>query len=72
MSYLNLKVTAKTHWVWTDKAEKTNIDPSRTKAGEPVWPYYLEQAPARWLEEGLIKDASEIEIAGQLDLFDII
>ncbi|MDH6670188.1 Fe-S cluster biosynthesis and repair protein YggX [Paenibacillus sp. LBL] len=65
-------VTAQTHWVWTKKAEKSNLAPYRTKAGERVWEARSIEAPAKWLEDGLIQDASEFEKEGQVDLFDIL
>ncbi|WP_068505736.1 hypothetical protein [Paenibacillus kribbensis] len=66
----NDKVTAKTCWVWTQKAEKTN--PSRSIEGEPIWPHYQQQAPRKWLEDGLIQDSSEFAGSGQADLFDYL
>lgn len=63
-------VKAQSHWVWTDKAEKQN--PQRSKAGTPIWPHYLQNAPEKWLKDGLICDASEYIAEGQTDLFDYI
>lgn len=70
MTRNNDRVTADTHWVWTEKAAAKN--PHYSRAGEPIWPHYLHQAPAEWLEEGLIIDASAKEVIkeGQIDLFD--
>lgn len=70
MSYNTVK--AKTYWVWTEKAEKSNLAPYHTKAGERVWEAKSIEAPAKWLEDGLIQDASEVEKDGQVDLFDIL
>lgn len=63
-------VTATTHWVWTDKAQKSNLAPYRTMAGEKVWEDHRKVAPAKWLEDGLIQDASELEKEGQMTIFD--
>jgi hypothetical protein len=63
-------VTAQTYWTWTRKAEEE--DPKRHRAGERVWPHYEKEAPARWLEDGLICDSMESEKEGQTDLFDYI
>lgn len=63
-------VRAQTYWVWTQKA--ANKNPRYSKVGEPVWPHYLQAAPAEWLELGLIADstAKEVMKEGQVDLFD--
>lgn len=63
-------VTAQSHWVWTAKAEQEN--PQRSKAGDPIWPHYLHNAPAQWLKDGLICDASEFVKDGQADLFEFM
>ena len=65
-------VQASSYWVWTEKAEESNLNPKRTKANEPVWPHYLKEAPAKWLKEGLIKDSSEVVKKGQADLFEYL
>ncbi|MDP1513084.1 hypothetical protein Q8I65_23270 [Paenibacillus ottowii] len=70
MSVNNDKVTATTHWVWTAKAEKTN--PSRSVEGQPIWPHYQQQAPRKWLEDGLIQDSAEFTGKGQMDLYELI
>lgn len=62
-------VKAQTHWVWTAKAEKEN--PQRSKAGVPIWPHYMYEAPGKWLEDGIIIDSSEFQRSGQLE-FDIL
>lgn len=61
---------AKSFWVWTDKAEKA--DPKRHRAGERVWEHYAQEAPQKWLDEGLIVDRSEYTAEGQADIFDFI
>lgn len=66
----HLTVTAKTEWVWTDKAEQQ--EPKRHRAGEAVWPHYVKDAPREWLEGGLIVDRSEYEPEGQTDLFEFM
>lgn len=63
-------VKAKTYWTWTKLAEAKN--PNWSKAGTEIWPHYKYDAPAKWLEDGLIQDASEVDREGQLDLFEII
>lgn len=65
-----MKAVAKTHWVWTKKAEKGN--PTRSKAGERVWEHYTKEAPRKWLDDGLIIDSSEYVREGQTDLFDLL
>lgn len=60
---------AQTFWVWSEKAEKEN--PQRSKAGVPIWPHYMYEAPAKWLQDGIIIDSSEFERSGQVE-FDII
>lgn len=64
------KVTANTHWVWTEKAAARN--PAHSRVGEPIWPHFKTAAPKDWLEEGLIQDASEIELEGQTTIDDFI
>ncbi|MEK5058630.1 hypothetical protein BK126_03045 [Paenibacillus sp. FSL H7-0326] len=66
----NNTVKAKTYWTWTKLAEAKN--PTRSIAGKEIWPHYRTEAPAKWLEDGLIQDASEVEKDGQVDLFDIL
>lgn len=63
-------VKAQSYRVWTQKAEEA--DPKRHRAGERVWPHYLYEAPARWLEDGLICESTEVVKEGQTDLFDYI
>ncbi|AYB47144.1 hypothetical protein [Paenibacillus lautus] len=63
-------VTAKSFWVWTKKAQEQN--PQFNRAGDPIWPHYKHEAPARWLEDGLICDSTEVVKEGQTDLFDYI
>lgn len=64
----NDMVTARTQWAWTEKAESEN--PTRSRAGEPIWPQYQKNAPKDWLDRGLIQDASEVVIEGQASLDD--
>lgn len=66
----NEKVTAQTYWVWTAKAEKNNS--SRSIEGEPIWPHYQQQAPRKWLEDGLIQDSTDFASKGQMDLYELI
>lgn len=61
---------AKTHWVWTEKAEKAN--PSRSRAGEVIWPHYAIDAPDEWVDNGLIIDSSKFVKEGQIDLLDLM
>lgn len=63
-------VKATTHWVFTAKAERLN--PNRSVEGQEVWTHYRTEAPKRWLDEGLIQDASEYEGKGQADLFEYL
>lgn len=63
-------VSAKTYWVWTQKAEKEN--PQRSRAGQMIWPHYAHEAPREWLDKGLIVDKSEYEEEGQVELFDLL
>jgi hypothetical protein len=63
-------VEAETFWVWTDKAEKDN--PQRSKAGDPIWPHYIEKAPTFMLKDGLIIDSSEFAKEGQVTIFDLM
>lgn len=65
-----VKVTAQTHWVWTDKAQK--LEPKRHKAGEMVWPHDAKEAPKRWLDDGLICDSTKYVKVGQATIFDYI
>lgn len=65
-----MTVSAKTHWVWTQKAEKEN--PQRSRAGEMIWPHYSKEAPEEWLQDGLIIDKSEYLEEGQVELFDLL
>ncbi|GAB6931611.1 hypothetical protein JCM10914A_55940 [Paenibacillus sp. JCM 10914] len=63
-------VTAQSYWVWTDKAQEEN--PQRSRAGDPIWPHYKHEAPADWLERGLICDSKEFVKEGQTTIFDFI
>ncbi|MNJ66735.1 hypothetical protein D3C77_628350 [compost metagenome] len=65
-----MNVSAETYWVWTEKAEKEN--PQRSRAGQMIWPHYSKEAPAAWLEQGLIVDKSEYVEEGQVELFDLL
>lgn len=65
-----MMVKAQTYWVWSEKAAKKN--PHYSKAGEPVWPHYLYEAPEKWLEDGIIIDSSEFKKTGQADLFEYL
>lgn len=63
-------VTAHSHWVWTHTAEQQN--PQRSKAGDPIWPHYLTEAPKKWLDDGLIMDSTEFVKDGQADIFEFL
>lgn len=63
-------VTAKSFFVWTEKAEKEN--PQRSRAGVQIWDHYKHNAPAFMLHDGLIIDSSEFVKSGQADIFDYI
>lgn len=61
-----MKVKAKTHWVWTEKAaERYGHIP-----GSPIHRHYLHVAPVLMIEDGLIIDSSEF--VGQADLFSVL
>lgn len=62
------KVTAKTTWVWTDKAEQLN--PNHSRSGDPIWHHFQKDAPKDWLDQGLIIDASDVVKEGQMSIFD--
>lgn len=64
------RVKAQTYWCWTEKAEKA--DPKRHRAGERVWEHYAQEAPQKWLDDGLIVDKSEYTAEGQADLFEFM
>lgn len=71
-----MKVTAKTHWVWTSLAEQTwdgrYKSGERRKAGQPIHgdPTQVDLA---WLNRGYVIDASDyIPEDGQIDLFEIL
>ncbi|OPG98639.1 hypothetical protein B2I21_09880 [Chryseobacterium mucoviscidosis] len=66
----NDKVTACTHWVWTEMAAAKN--PTYSRVGEPIWPHFKITAPKEWLDEGLIQDASDVELEGQTTIDDFI
>ncbi|APB77404.1 hypothetical protein PPYC2_21720 [Paenibacillus polymyxa] len=70
MATNNGKVTAKTYWVWTQKAEVKN--PARTKAGDQIWMEHLYEAPQWMIDEGLIQDAEDAPQEGQTNIFDFI
>ena len=61
-------VKAQTMWVWTKKAEEQN--PQRARAGEPIWPHYLTEAPKFMLDDGLICDSGDYVKEGQTSIFD--
>ncbi|OMF17223.1 hypothetical protein BK131_04460 [Paenibacillus amylolyticus] len=65
-----IKVKAKTHWVWTYRAAEKN--PSRSTPGVPIWPHYLEDAPKSWVDEGLIMDSEDFIKEGQTTIFDFM
>jgi hypothetical protein len=63
-----IKVTAKTKWVWTELAEQKN--PNHSRAGDPIWHHYQTEAPKQWLDDGLIIDAENFVKEGQTTIFD--
>ncbi|OAB25254.1 hypothetical protein PMSD_25930 [Paenibacillus macquariensis subsp. defensor] len=63
-------VTAKTFWVWTDKAEAKN--PAFNRSGEPIWDDSRYVAPKQWLTDGLIQDAGDVDKEGQMSIFDLM
>jgi len=67
---LNETVTAKTFWVWTDKAATKN--PAYSRSGEPIWEDNRYEAPKQWLTDGLIQDAEDVDKEGQMSIFDIL
>lgn len=58
-----MKVQAKTHWVWTQKAALN----SNRVPGEPVSDPYKYEAPEEMITSGYIIDSTEY--TGQTDLF---
>jgi hypothetical protein len=68
--WMSETVKATTHWVWTARAEKEN--PKWSQEGQEIWPHYRTEAPKKWLDDGLIQDASEYEGKGQADLFEYL
>ncbi len=48
--------TAKSQWVWTDKAEAKFRD---RKAGEPVWEMYRKTVRLSWVEKGYVREKEE-------------
>ncbi|OAB46558.1 hypothetical protein [Paenibacillus antarcticus] len=63
-------VTAKTFWVWTDKAAAKN--PAYSRSGEPVWEKDLYNAPQWMIDQGLIQDAGDVDKEGQMSIFDLM
>lgn len=63
-------VKARTKWVWTEKAEAKN--PNHSRAGDPIWPHYQQEAPKEWLDDGLIQDQEDVIKEGQATIFDYI
>lgn len=67
---MNEMVTAKTAWVWTAEAVEQNKY-QKLEEGTHVWDNYKKEAPARWLEEGLIREATEEDAPVGQVAFDI-
>lgn len=65
-----VKVSAKSVWVWTDLAQQKN--PNHSRAGMPVWHHYQTVAPKKWLDDGLIIDAEDFVKEGQTTIFDFM
>ncbi|WP_145333329.1 hypothetical protein [Paenibacillus xylanexedens] len=63
-----IKVKAKTKWVWTELAQRKN--PNHSRAGDPIWPHFQTEAPKQWLDDGLIQDETEVVKEGQMSIFD--
>lgn len=72
------KITAKTHWVWTDRAAETwdnRYKGQQRIAGKPIKGEAEESTEVEpaWLLRGYVIDASDyISEDGQLDLFEIL
>ncbi|WP_049827412.1 hypothetical protein [Paenibacillus maysiensis] len=52
------QIETTTYWVWTDKAVQLNKFRD-IEAGVAVWENYRKRAPKRWVDEGLIQEATE-------------
>lgn len=62
---------AKTHWVWTHKAERDSR--GRNRAGTLVHDMWREEVPAFVIEQKLAVDASEFDYGdGQVDLLELL
>lgn len=61
-----MKIKAKTHFVWTEKAALNG----NRMPGEPVREPYKYEAPVEMLTSGYIVDSAEYE--GQTDLFSVL
>lgn len=64
------QLEAKYHWEWTEKAVEENKFQSIV-AGTPVWDNYKKKAPKRWVDEGLIREATEEDTPVGQVAFDI-
>lgn len=64
------QLEAKIHWEWTEKAVEENKF-QHIVAGTPVWDNYKKKAPKRWVEEGLIREATEEDAPVGQVAFDI-
>ncbi|MCY9593750.1 hypothetical protein [Paenibacillus chitinolyticus] len=63
-----MMIKAGTFWVWTEQAETARPE---WFAGHPVWSDYLHAAPAEWVQQGFVREATtegQIEISEFLDL----
>ena len=58
-----MRIKAKTHWVWTQKA----ADRYGYVPGSPTHEEYLKEAPKQMHDDGFIIDSTEY--TGQTDLF---
>lgn len=62
---------AKTHWVWTDKAERESR--GRRQAGTRIDDMWQPEAPDFMSVDGLIVEEEEYDYDnGQVDLFELI
>ncbi|MBG9734565.1 hypothetical protein [Paenibacillus alvei] len=72
------KATARTHWVWTEKAASNwdnRFNGRKRIAGQPIKgeTEKSKEAEAAWLLRGYVIDASDyIPADGQMDIFDFL
>lgn len=71
-----MKVTAKTHWVWTELAQQTwdnRYKGQRREAGKPIrgTPEESVNVDPAWIKRSYVIDSTEYVKEGQLTLFEI-